>query len=81
MSDIQIKGAIDHFNSNLKEGDDKLNQKKLATMIMPELDIKTAKFYISRWSNGQSYGKLMPCHVISICEITGVKPDFLYGYE
>jgi hypothetical protein len=78
---LRIEDAINYYNKNKKEKDEKLTQQKLGEMILPELDSKTAKFYISRWKGGLSFGKLKPEHIISICGICGIDPNFLYGFK
>lgn len=80
MSVLKIKNAINDFNDKQQADDDRLTQGKLGAMIMPELPASTSKYYISMWCHDKALGKLKPEHIVLICEITGVDPNFLYGY-
>lgn len=75
--ELQIKRAIDFHNDN---NDESLNQTKLGEKVLPEFPKKTAAWYISRWSKDKELSMLKPVHIIRICEVTGVDPNFLLNW-
>ena len=75
---IRIKGAIAHYNENVKgENKMKMTGAVLGALIME----KNGAFYVSNWSNGKHLGKLKPEHIVSICEETQVDANFLFGIK
>ena len=82
MEFLRIKQAIAHYNGNSRaDGEELLTQGKLAAVVMPELNETLAGQYISSWIHGKRLGALKPHHIISICEITGVDANLLFGIE
>ena len=74
---IRIKEAIAHFNREEKP-DKKMTQGSLSEKVLIE-DPNTAGYYMSRWANGEEYGKLKPLHIVRICNETKVDANFLFG--
>jgi len=78
---LKIKNAINHFNDNRKESEAKLTQTTLGIIVLPALNPKTSTFYVSRWCNGQEYGKMKPEMIVAICDKCNVDPNFLFGFN
>ena len=81
MSNLKIKEAIKFFNQNRKVNEPKMTQESLGKKVLPEMDGKTAGWYVSRWSKGFEEGKLRIKEILIIKEETGVSLDFLFGIE
>ena len=78
---LRIKEAIMFFNNNKSEEEEKLNQSKIGVMLLPEMDEKSAGWYVSQWTNDKQLGKLNHHIIKRICEITGVDLNFLFRIE
>ncbi len=78
---LKIKESIKKYNQELPEGEEKMNQGKLAEAVLKDEDIKNKGWYISMWSRGLEEGKLKPKHIIRIIQETKVSLDFLFGIE
>jgi hypothetical protein len=74
---LRIKEAIAFFNREHKPGK-KMTQESLGLVVFAETP-KSAGYYMSRWSNGLSYGKMRPEHVERICQECRVDANFLFG--
>lgn len=79
MGVIKIKSAIIHYNDNVKEdGEIKMTQTSLASLVLPDESPETQKFYMSLWANNKKVIKAH--HIVRICLETGVDPNFLYDW-
>ena len=78
---LKIKNAINYFNDNRKEGESKMNQTTLGSILLPDMNSKTAGWYVSRWSDGEELGKLTPCLILKISFETGFDLDSLFGLK
>jgi hypothetical protein len=81
MKILKIKAAILQFNQNRSEDEEKLTQSKLGQFVLPEMNPKTAGWYISMWCEGLETGKMTPTEIDLICEKTGVDANFLFGHD
>jgi len=78
---LKIKEAIKRFNSTKKKTAKRLTQQDLGVAILPEMSVRVAGWYVSRWAGGEDYGKLKPEHVVAICKECKVDPNFLFGFK
>ena len=81
MNKVKIKSAIEHFNDNREDNEPKLTQNMLGEFVMPDMPLNQSKWYISRWANGEQFGKLLPGHIKLICVRTGFSPNKLLGWD
>ncbi len=51
---LKIKEALLRYNSNLNNGETKMTQQRLASIVLPNKEIRNATGYINRLANGKS---------------------------
>lgn len=56
-------------------------QQKLAKKVMPELPLRRAEYYISRWKHGYNLTMVKAKHVRRVCKIAEVDPNWIYNYK
>ena len=75
---MRIREAIDHYNANKDDGAKRMNQQRLASIVMPNSKQTTAIQLLSRWSNGKMHHLLRASHIKRMCEALKVDADFLF---
>ena len=78
---LQIKEAIESFNNQRKEGQKKMTQSSLASLVMPDEKESYSKYYLSQWCNNKQLTRLRPEDIISIAIHTKTSPNFLLGWD
>lgn len=54
MKGLKIKEAIIHYNENLPEDEEKMNQQKLAKLVMPDKEQGNAYTQLNKLANGKN---------------------------
>jgi len=78
---IRIDEAIAHYNATHK--DEELNQRQLASKVMPDTEITAAQLYLIKLNKGK-FGskKSVNMDVIhEIIKLTGLTTEFLFDFE
>ena len=76
---MKIKEAIEHYNSTVKEGEPKMNTRKLAVIILPNAKtIELAEQQMWHYSKGNRYHQITGTMVRLVCKTLKVDADFLF---
>lgn len=81
MLKLRIKQSIAFYNDNRKAVDPKMNLTSLGKLVLPDMNPRTAGWYIGRWCDGKETGKMSPMHIYRIWQETGVSLYFLFGID
>ena len=75
---MRVKQSIEHYNSKVKNNDQKMNIRKLAEIILPDIKVELAEQQIWHWGKGRRYHQVTVTMVKHICSTLKVDANFLF---
>ncbi len=73
---LKLKEALLKYNNELKNGEEKMTQKKLASIIFPDKDIRNSHAYLNKLANGKT-DHIRLSILGKICEVLNVDKNFI----